>query len=171
MGQTVPARMIVMGVTGCGKTTVGAMLAERLDAVFLDGDDFHPEANVAKMAGGTPLTDDDRWPWLDRLGEVIEEGVASDGRVILACSALRRVYRDRLTAACVEPPLFLHLSGSRDLIHGRMAARREHYMPVTLLESQIATLEDPGSDENAIVTRIDTPVEQVVARILEQLGA
>ena len=169
MGHNIPARLIVMGVTGSGKTTVGALLAGRLSAVFLDGDDYHPEANVAKMAGGTPLTDEDRWPWLDRLGEVIEEAVAAKGRVVLACSALRRVYRDRLTAACSRAPLFIHLSGGRDLIHGRMAARREHYMRVALLDSQIATLEPIEDGENAIVTTIDAPAEQVVARILRQL--
>ena len=169
MGHNIPARLIVMGVTGSGKTTVGALLAGRLSAVLLDGDDYHPEANVAKMAGGTPLTDEDRWPWLDRLGEVIEEAVSDKGRVVLACSALRRVYRDRLTAACSRAPLFIHLSGGRDLIHGRMAARREHYMPVALLDSQIATLEPIEDGENAIVTTIDAPAEQVVARILSQM--
>ena len=171
MDGAIPARLIVMGVTGCGKTTVGALLAGRLGGVFLDGDDYHPAENVAKMSAGTPLTDHDRWPWLDRLGQVIEESVADKGRVVLACSALRRVYRDRLTKACAEPPLFIHLSGGRDLIHGRMAARREHYMPVALLESQIATLEALEPDENAMAMEIDAPVDSIVARILEQLGA
>ena len=171
MDKPIPARLIVMGVTGCGKTTVGALLAGRLGGVFLDGDDYHPAENVAKMSAGTPLTDEDRWPWLDRLGQVIEESVADKGRVVLACSALRRVYRDRLTGACAEPPLFIHLSGGRELIHGRMAARREHYMPVALLDSQIATLEALEPDENAIAMEIDAPVDAVVARILERLGA
>ena len=161
-----PARMIVMGVTGCGKTTVGALLAGRLNTAFLDGDDYHPKANVEKMASGTPLTDEDRWPWLDRLSEVIEQSVADRGGVVLACSALRRVYRDRLTNACVEPPLFIHLQGSRDLIHGRMAARRDHYMPVGLLDSQIETLEPIQPDENAMTMTIDAPADQIVARIL-----
>ena len=97
--SVVPARLIVMGVTGCGKSTVGALLARHLGAVFVDGDDYHPPANVAKMASGMPLTDEDRWPWLDRLGEVMEETVHRQGRVVLACSALRRVYRDRLSGA------------------------------------------------------------------------
>lgn len=169
MAETGPARLIVMGVTGSGKTTVGALLAGRLGAVFLDGDDYHPPENVAKMSSGAPLTDEDRWPWLDRLGQVIEASVGEAGRVVLACSALRRVYRDRLTAACAEPPLFIHLAGARELIHGRMAARREHYMPVALLDSQIQTLEAIEADENAIVTAIDAPVDQVVARILTQI--
>lgn len=171
MAEKNPARLIVMGVTGSGKTTVGALLAGRLGAVFLDGDDYHPPENVAKMSAGAPLTDDDRWPWLDRLGVVVEEAVAREGGVVLACSALRRVYRDRLAAACAAPPLFIHLSGGRDLIHGRMAARREHFMPVALLDSQIQTLEAIEEDENAVVSQIDAPVDQVVARILAQLRA
>ncbi|MEM7744657.1 MAG: gluconokinase [Pseudomonadota bacterium] len=171
MADKLPARLIVMGVTGCGKTTVGALLAGRLGAVFLDGDDYHPPENVAKMSAGTPLTDMDRWPWLDRLGEVIEEAVAGRGRVVLACSALRRVYRDRLTEGCREAPLFIHLSGGRGLIHGRMAARREHYMPVALLDSQIATLEAVQPDENAMEITIDAAADDVVAKVLARLGA
>ncbi|MEM1345031.1 MAG: gluconokinase [Pseudomonadota bacterium] len=169
MADTVPARVIVMGVTGCGKTTIGALLAGRLGAVFLDGDDYHPEANVAKMASGTPLTDDDRWPWLDRLGIAMEEAVGRKGSAVVACSALRRVYRDRLTAACAAAPLFVHLEGGRDLIHGRMAARHEHFMPTALLESQLDTLEPIEADEHAIVTAIDAEAEHIVARILAQL--
>ena len=167
--KEVPARLIVMGVTGCGKTTVGALLAGRLNARFLDGDDYHPTANVEKMASGQPLTDDDRWPWLDRLGDVIEQSVAQQDRVVLACSALRRVYRDRLTNACAEAPLFIHLSGGRELIHGRMAARRDHYMPVGLLDSQIATLEPIEQDENAITLEVDATADQITSRILELL--
>ena len=160
-----------MGVTGCGKTTVGALLAGRLGGVFLDGDDYHPAENVAKMSSGTPLTDEDRWPWLDRLGEAVEEAVARKGMVVLACSALRRIYRNRLTDACVEPPLFIHLSGDRELIHGRMAARREHYMPVALLDSQISTLENIEADENAIVVSIDASADVLVERILTDLDS
>lgn len=166
--KDLPARLIVMGVTGCGKTTVGALLAGRVGAGFLDGDDYHPPSNVAKMSSGQPLTDADRWPWLDRLGRVIEDGVAQRGRVVLACSALRRVYRDRLTDACAGPVMFLHLSGSREVIHRRMAARRDHYMPVGLLESQIATLEPIQPDEHAKVLEIDAPADQIVDRILSE---
>jgi gluconokinase len=167
--DTGPTRLIVMGVAGCGKTTVGAQLARRLGAVFLDGDDFHPPANVAKMAAGAPLTDEDRWPWLDRAGEALEAAAQSRGRAVLACSALRRVYRDRLAAGCAVPPLFVHLCGGRELIHGRMAARGGHFMPVALLDSQIATLEPIEPGENAIVAGIDAPVAQVLERILGQL--
>ena len=162
----IPARLIVMGVTGCGKTTVGALLAGRIGATFLDGDDYHPDANVAKMSSGQPLNDEDRWPWLDRLGEVMEQAVEDHGGVVLACSALRRVYRDRLRKACTQPPHFVHLAGSRKLIHDRMSARREHYMPVGLLDSQIATLEPIEPGEKASVLEIDAPADQIVARIL-----
>jgi gluconokinase len=171
MAATLPSRVIVMGVTGCGKTTIGALLAGRSGATFLDGDDYHPPENVAKMSSGIPLTDADRWPWLDRLGAVIEDTVATQGRAVLACSALRRVYRDRLVAACAEPPMFIHLAGARDLIHGRMAARREHYMPTALLDSQIATLESVGPDENAIEVQIDAPADAIVQRLLQEFGA
>ena len=167
----VPARLIVMGVAGCGKTTVGASLARQLGAAFIDGDDHHPPANVSKMAAGAALTDADRWPWLDRLGEVMEETVRRRGRVILACSALRRVYRDRLSAACEAPPLFIHLSGHRELISSRMAARRDHFMPVALLDSQISTLERPAVDERAIEVGIDVAAEEIVATILDRLDA
>lgn len=160
------ARIIVMGVTGSGKTTVGALLAGRLGARFLDGDDYHPPENVAKMSAGTPLTDEDRWPWLSRLSAALDEAVTETGRVVLACSALRRVYRDHLTEGCASAPLFLHLSGARDLIHARMAARREHYMPTALLDSQLATLEAIDPAENALVLEIDAPADQIVERIL-----
>ena len=165
----IPRRLIVMGVTGCGKTTVGALLAGRLGARFLDGDDYHPKANVEKMASGTPLTDEDRWPWLDRLGQVMNEAVAESGRAVLACSALRRVYRERLTEGSEAAPLFIHLTGPRELIHSRMAARRDHYMPTALLDSQIATLEDLAPVENAMTIQINDTADQIVERILQTL--
>ena len=166
----IPRRLIVMGVTGCGKSTVGALLAGRLGARFLDGDDYHPKANVEKMASGTPLTDQDRWPWLDRLCEAMDDTVAQTRRVVLACSALRRVYRDRLTEGCAAAPFFIHLTGPRELIHARMAARREHYMPTALLDSQIATLEELQPDENAMSVQIDDGADRIVERILQGLG-
>lgn len=157
-----------MGVTGSGKTTVGALLAGRTGGVFLDGDDYHPAENVEKMSSGIPLTDADRWPWLDRLGVEVEAAVAARGSVVLACSALRRAYRDRLSKACAEAPLFLHLNGTRDLIGARMAARRDHYMPVGLLDSQIQTLEPIEADENALVLKIDAPADDIAERILSR---
>ena len=159
-----------MGVTGSGKTTVGALLAGRLGARFVDGDDFHPEANVAKMAQGTPLTDQDRLPWLDRLVDVMDDTIADAGSVVLACSALKRMYRDRLSAGGAPAPLFIHLSGTRDLIHRRMTARREHFMPVALLDSQIATLEMVGPDENGLTVDIEESTDEIVHRVLTDLG-
>ena len=168
--NNVPARLVFMGVAGCGKTTIGQTIAERLGATFLDGDDFHPAANVAKMSAGSPLTDEDRWPWLDRLGSELEVQVKRVGRVVLACSALKRVYRDRLATPCAVAPLFVHLAGPRDVIHARMAARPGHFMPPGLLDSQFATLEQPAADENAIQAPVEASVDEVVANILARIG-
>ena len=165
-------RVIVMGVAGCGKSTVGTLLADRLGSQFLDGDDLHPPANVAKMSSGAPLTDEDRWPWLDRIGTAIEQAVQTKGRVVVACSALRRIYRERLINACDAPPLFfVHLSGTPDLIRERMEARSSHFMPVQLLDSQFAALEPPGPDENAIIVDISVSKARVLERILEAVSA
>jgi len=152
--------IVVMGVSGCGKTTVGRMLGEALGWPFFDADDFHPEANVAKMRAGTPLTDDDRWPWLDRL--VAEMG-AIDHRgdhAVLGCSALRQAYRDRLARA--GDVRFVYLKGDRDTIAARLASRSGHYMPPTLLDSQLATLEEPT---DAIVVDVRLTAEEQVAAI------
>src|SRR3982750_3854146 len=142
--------VVIMGVSGSGKTTVGAALAVRLGLRFVDGDALHPEANVAKMAAGTPLTDDDRWPWLDAVGAVL-----ADGQVVVACSALRRVYRDRLRAAAPDIQ-FVYLRVPRDVLEERMS-HRAHFMPVTLLDSQLATLEPPEPDERAITIDAAAP--------------
>lgn len=157
-------RIVVMGVSGSGKTSVGQALAARLGIAFTDADDLHPAANVEKMRAGHPLTDEDRWPWLDRVGRKLAD--AAPG--VVACSALKRSYRDRIRAACGAPVRFVHLSGSRDQIAARMAARRDHYMPVSLLDSQFATLEPPGPDE-AVTIGIDAPVAALVDRIVQQL--
>lgn len=162
-----PRLMVVMGVSGCGKSSTGEGLAAALGGVFLDGDAYHPAENIAKMSRGEALGDADRWPWLDRLARAMAE---RPGIVIGGCSALKRAYRARITEAAGEPVLFLHLAGSRDLIWSRMAARRNHFMPVALLDSQFATLEPPGPDELALSIDITPPVPQVVAEIAGILG-
>jgi len=155
-----------MGVSGCGKSTIGAALAARLGGRFLDCDEFHPPANIEKMRAGTPLTDEDRWPWLARIGREI---AALDGIVVAGCSALRRIYRERIGEAAGEPVMFVHLRGSRELIAGRMAAREGHFMPPGLLDSQFATLETPTAEETAIGVDILGSAEEIVARICAEL--
>jgi gluconokinase len=160
--------VVVMGVTGSGKTVVGSALAKSLGWPFLDGDDFHPPANVAKMASGTPLTDADRWPWLDRLADEARAILARGGSAVLACSALKQAYRDRL-AACARAPgdvRFVHLKGDYETIAKRLAARKHRYMPATLLASQFATLEEPA---DAIVVDAGATIADEVARIRECL--
>jgi gluconokinase len=142
-----------MGVSGSGKSTLGALLARELDCPFLEGDDFHDPRAVAKMGAGVPLDDDDRWPWLDRLGLAVGEVLASRGGVVAACSALRRGYRERLRAAIGAPTRFVLLDASRDELLRRLTDRSGHYMPVSLLDSQLATLERPDPDE--AVFRLD----------------
>jgi gluconokinase len=162
--------LVVMGVTGSGKTVVGSALAQALGWPFLDGDDFHPPANVAKMASGTPLVDADRWPWLDRLAAEAGAILARGGSAVLACSALKQVYRDRL-AACAKAPddvRFVYLKGDFDTIAARLAARKHRYMPASLLASQFATLEEPA---DAIVVDASATIADEVARIRECLLA
>ncbi|QYZ71974.1 gluconokinase [Neotabrizicola shimadae] len=149
-----------MGVSGCGKSSVGAAMGALLDIPYIDGDDLHPAENVAKMAAGVPLTDADRWPWLDRVAAVLAERAP----VILGCSALKRAYRDRIRAGAGGPVRFVHLAGSREVIGARMAARTGHYMPATLLDSQFAALEPPGPDEAAITLDVAAPVPEIAAR-------
>ncbi len=158
-----------MGVSGCGKSTVGAALARRLGVPFLDGDDFHPEANVRKMAGGTPLTDADRRPWLERLGGLLEE---HPGGCVLACSALKRAYRDQLRGA--GPVGFVHLDGDPVLLRGRLARRARdggHFMPPELLDSQLAELESPAGKEGVIRCDFGHTSDSIVSAILASLGA
>lgn len=139
-----------MGVSGCGKSTLGALLASELNCPFLEGDSFHSEDAVEKMRGGSALTDEDRWPWLDRLGAAAAEAVATHGVVVAACSALRKAYRDRLRAAIHGPVRFILLDNSRDQILARLANRPGHYMPPSLLDSQLATLERPLAEERVL---------------------
>lgn len=156
-------RVVVMGVSGCGKSTVGALLADELGVPFLDADSLHPQANRAKMAAGIPLTDDDRWPWLRVVGTTL--AAAPDGAVV-ACSALRRGYRDLLRAA-VPDLRFVHLVGTRDQLAARMRARQDHFMPVSLLATQLATLEPLGPDEDGIeLDCASAPARLVAAAVL-----
>lgn len=159
-----PLRLVVMGVSGSGKTTLGRALAERLHLPFRDGDDLHPPANREKMRAGVALTDADRWPWLDRVAAVLRD----EAPLVVACSALRRVYRDRIRAGAGGPVIFLHLTGERDLIAARMAGRQGHFMPATLLDSQFATLE-PLAPGEGFTLGIEGPVPDLLAQALDRL--
>ncbi len=162
--------IVMMGVSGAGKTTVGAALARLLDAEFLEGDRFHPVANIGKMSRGEPLDDDDRAPWLDRLGDELARRHAQGTSVVLACSALKRAYRDRLRRRC--PTLRLvYLKGERSLIRARLAGRAGHFMAPMLLDSQFAALEDPGVDENPIIVEVSADPASLVAAIAGRLRA
>lgn len=162
--MTLPAdlRIVIMGVSGCGKSSLGEGLAERLGIPYRDGDDLHPPANVEKMRAGIPLTDDDRSPWLDRVAATLRDAAP----IIVGCSALRRAYRDRLRAGAGGPLRFIHLTGDRDLIAGRMSGRTGHYMPPSLLDSQFAALEPPGPNE-ALTIDIDQPLSAIISAAAE----
>lgn len=159
-------RIILMGVAGCGKSSVGDAISARTGIAYRDGDDLHPAANVEKMRAGIPLTDEDRWPWLDQVGREL----ADKAPLIIGCSALKRVYRDRIRALAGGPVTFVHLAGSRDLIAGRMAQRTGHYMPLSLLDSQFAALELPQPDEGALTADISQPLEALVDGIVKGLN-
>ena len=166
-----PARIIiVMGVSSSGKSTVGQSIARRLHVPFLDGDGYHPDANVEKMRAGIPLTDEDRWPWLERLALALHEAADKKGAAVGACSALRQSYREYLTNKSGEPILFVHLSGTREVIAERMARRQHEYMPTSLLDSQFATLEPPDpTTENALVLPVTDPVEKLTIAVVKEL--
>jgi len=159
-----PSIAVVMGVAGAGKTTVGKRLAESLDWEFLEGDRLHPPENVAKMRSGQPLTDADRAPWLDAIARAIDTLQARNARAIVTCSALKRDYRRRIIGNRAAIRL-VFLDGSRELIAERLAARRGHFMPAGLLDSQFEALEPPGPDENPIIVGIDQPLDRIVAEI------
>ena len=165
-----PAAIIVMGVSGSGKSTIGALLAEALGWPFADADGFHPAANVAKMAAGQPLTDEDRWPWLDAIAAQIGASRTAEQPVVVACSALRRAYRERLRAGHGDL-IFLHLAGAPEVIAARQAARQGHFMPPSLMASQFATLEDPAAEADAVTVSVSASPHEVVAAALEQLAA
>lgn len=158
-----------MGVSGCGKSTLGALLAEAFGCPFLEGDSFHSAEAVEKMRGGHPLTDDDRWPWLDRLAQASATTIETHGVAVMACSALRRIYRDRLRANIGAPVRFILPDNSRDRILARLQNRPDHYMPVSLLDSQLATLERPTSEEGTMILSADMPPMELRDRSLDWL--
>lgn len=152
-------RVVTMGVSGSGKSVVGHMLAEMLGADFLDGDDLHPAASIEKMAAGQALTDADRGPWLRQIGSRLN---SAPGPVVIACSALKRSYRDIIRQEAPDT-LFIHLTGSRDVLHARMSHRAEHFMPITLLQSQLDTIEQLDADENGTNLDISEPPASIAA--------
>ena len=158
-----PSPIVVMGVAGSGKSTVGSALAQRLRVPFVDADALHPTANIAKMAAGEPLNDDDRYPWLEKVGEWLANHHAGG---VVSCSALKRKYRDRLRAHCPRVE-FLHLNGSPELINRRMSARTGHFMPSALLRSQFDTLEPLGADERGVTVDIGHDVGAIIDTFLK----
>jgi len=165
----IPCALIVMGVSGSGKTTIGEVLAERLDWTFEDGDRFHPAANVAKMSAGHPLTDADRLPWLQAIADEIDLICKAGERAVIACSALKRAYRDILVHGRGDVRI-VFLDGTQGLIAARLAARKGHFMPPGLLDSQFRTLEPPSDGENPVTVSIDAAVGTIVDDIVRQLG-
>ncbi len=162
-----PPLLVVMGVSGAGKSVIGSLVAERIGVPFADADDLHPASNVRDMAAGQPLTDDDRWPWLDAVGEALA-GASASG-LVMACSALKRSYRDAIRAKAPDAR-FVHLDGSPELLRTRIGARTGHFMPAKMLDSQLATLEPLAPDEPGMTVSIDqTPVE-IVEEIAGILG-
>jgi gluconokinase len=157
-----------MGVSGSGKSTIAAALAERLEWTFEDGDRFHPPSNVAKMSAGHPLTDEDRWPWIQAIADEIDRVCKAGGHVVMACSALKRAYREILVHRRNDIRI-VFLDGSQALIADRLARRKGHFMPPGLLDSQFKTLEPPQADERPFTVSIDAPVEIIVDNIVAQV--
>ncbi|EJZ20289.1 gluconokinase [Rhizobium sp. Pop5] len=170
MRMNKPHAIIVMGVSGCGKSSVGEKLAEALHLHFVEGDALHPASNVEKMSKGIPLTDEDRMPWLDRIGEEMKASLAKGEGIIVSCSALKRIYRDRLRAATGGTLFFVYLEGSKALLTRRMGERKGHFMPTSLLESQLATLEVPTREQGVVTVDIDDTMEGITATALRDLA-
>lgn len=166
MESVQPRVLVVMGVSGSGKSTVAGLLADRLGWDFAEGDDMHPQANRDKMAAGHPLTDEDRWPWLDRIASWIGTHLDAGRPGVVTCSALKRSYRDRLRAPGV---VFVHLAGNHDLVADRIGHRQGHYMPPSLLGSQYDTLEPPEPDETAITVDVAHEPEEIADEVVRDL--
>jgi gluconokinase len=164
-----PCALVVMGVSGSGKSTIADKLAERLGWTYEDGDKFHPASNVAKMSAGHPLTDEDRWPWLRAIAGEIDRACKAGQHVVIACSALKRAYRDILVHRRDDVRI-VYLKGTPKLIADRLAQRKDHFMPPGLLASQFKTLEPPDASENPVTVSIDASVETIVGDIVRQLN-
>jgi len=163
------AAIVVMGVSGAGKSTVGRIVAARLNCAFRDADSFHPKANIEKMSRGEPLTDEDRWPWLQAIAVYIAEHRAAGTRCVVTCSALKRVYRDMVTNKQSADVRLVYLKGDFDLIAARLKARKGHFMPPALLHSQFDALEEPGADEHAIMVSIGATPEEIAGKVAKRL--
>jgi gluconokinase len=169
VGPQPPLVLVLMGVSGCGKSTTGAALSKRLGWPFRDADSFHPPANIAKMSRAVPLNDDDRWPWLAAIARWIDARCAASQPAIVSCSALKRAYRARIIGGRKGVRL-VYLEGDMDLIEQRLQTRKDHFMPASLLRSQFAALEAPGDDEHPLVVSIALSPQHVVDTIIERLG-
>jgi gluconokinase len=163
----IPCALVVMGVSGSGKSTIADRLAERLGWTFEDGDRFHPASNVAKMSAGHPLTDEDRWPWLRAIADEIDRVCGAGEHAVIACSALKRAYRNILVHGRDDVRM-IYLKGTQQLIADRLALRKGHFMPPGLLASQFKTLEPPETDENPVTVSIDASVDSIVVDIIHQ---
>lgn len=166
-----PTAFVVMGVSGSGKTMVGEAIARDLGLPFLEGDSLHPKANIDKMSKGIPLTDDDRFPWLDKIGAEVAAKLAAGGGIVVSCSALKRIYRDRLRAAATGRLIFIFLRGSEAVLAPRMAARKGHFMPASLLKSQLATLEDPSGEPGVLTIEISGTTDEVTTETIRKARA
>jgi gluconokinase len=171
MNRQLPKAVIVMGVSGAGKTSVAELLAARLGWAFVEGDRLHPQVNIDKMAHGIPLTDDDRWPWLDLIGGELAAATARGESIVATCSSLRQSYRQRLRRAAGGMLYFVFLKGSETLLSKRMGERQGHFMPVSLLQSQLATLETPEGEEGVVTVDIDASVDAIVDQAISGLQA
>ena len=168
--EPLPPLVVVMGVSGSGKTTIGTLVAHELGVDFIDGDSLHPLENVQKMASGTPLEDEDRWPWLEAVGRTLHEHGERREGLVVACSALKRAYRERIRSQAPSA-LFLHLDGTLEVLTRRIEGRSGHFMPASLLRSQIEILEPLAQEEGGYVLDIDQPVAQMVDDAVTRLRA